>query len=62
VTDDEVSRARNAQQLDLKDERGAAGNIRGTSATPYAMPEGHTNCALPPTLIFCTPSVQQGIT
>ena len=29
---------------------------------PYARLGGQTSLALPPTLIFCTPSVQHGIT
>jgi hypothetical protein len=29
---------------------------------PYAMFGGHTSLALPPGFIFCTPSVQHGIT
>ena len=30
--------------------------------SPYAIAAGHTSLALPPTFIFWTPSVQQGMT
>src|SRR5579871_3866684 len=34
----------------------------GAPRSPYPMLAGHTSCDLPPTFIFCTPSVQHGIT